>query len=101
MNGILSQQQTKDGIIGIGRYTPYGVAWIDVLQDDLRTRLFEIGMDPVSQEDPHVPETDIAGGVPFTGHLYDVLTRAFRNHDDGMPSFCQSFVEGTKEASVL
>ena len=44
MDGILPQKETEGGIIGIRRHAPYGVTWIDVLQADLRARLFEIGM---------------------------------------------------------
>ncbi len=36
MNGILSQEETEGGIIGIRRHAPYGVTRIDVLQADLQ-----------------------------------------------------------------
>ena len=36
MNGVLPQEETEGGIIGIRRHAPYGVTWIDVLQTELK-----------------------------------------------------------------
>ena len=66
MNGILSQEETECGIIGIRRYTSYGVTWIDVFKAVFRALFFEIGLNPILQEDPDVLKADIAGGVPLS-----------------------------------
>ena len=54
MNGILPQKETKGGIIRIRGDAPDGVTGINVLQADLLALLFEMGIDPIPEENSDV-----------------------------------------------
>ena len=67
MHRIMAQQQTKSGIMRIGRHASDRVAGIDVFQSHIHFFIFEIGLDPVFEEKADIAKADVAGFIPFTG----------------------------------
>jgi hypothetical protein len=94
VNGIVTQKQAEGGIMGIGRHTSNGVTGIDLFEVNFHSPLFEIGSDFVSQKNPYITKTNVAGCIPLLGSSHKILTRTFSYYDNGMSLGLHSFFQG-------
>ena len=97
MDGIVTQKQAESGVMGIGRHTSNGIAWIDIFEVNLYSPFFEIGPDFVPQENPNITKTNVTGRIPFLGSSHKILTRTFSHYDNSMPLAYHSLLLGSLE----